>query len=47
MAKDELDQLGLGESGEYERKPVNIGEREQKGFVAGVNVKTARKWFFW
>ena len=46
MAKDDLNKLGLGETPVYERKIVNEGEKEGKGFIAGIGVKSSRKGFF-
>ncbi len=47
MAKEELDSLGLGESGEYHRLEPELGKREKEGFVAGSGVKSSGKGFFW
>lgn len=46
MNKEDLNDLGLGEDASYKRGDSNEGEKEKKGFVAGVNVNTSKKWFF-
>jgi len=46
MAVDDLSKLGLGETCTYERKIVNEGEKEGKGFIAGIGVKSSKKGFF-
>jgi len=46
MAKDDLSKLGLGETAIYERKAVLEGEKEGKGFIAGIGVKSSKKGFF-
>ena len=46
MAKDDLSKLGLGERAIYERKAFTEGEKEGKGFVAGIGVKSSSKGFF-
>jgi cytochrome c oxidase assembly protein subunit 19 len=47
MAKDEMDNLGLGEHRSYERKPCEEGIKESKGFVAGLTVQGSKKWNWW
>lgn len=44
MAKENLDELGLGDQREYVRKEVVVGEKEGKGFKAGLNVKASKWW---
>jgi len=47
MASENMDHLGLGETtAEYVRKPAPTGEKEQKGFMAGLGVKASNKGFF-
>jgi hypothetical protein len=44
MAKEELNQLGLGDNLEYTRGDSNFGEKEKLGFVSGTGVKTKQGW---
>jgi cytochrome c oxidase assembly protein subunit 19 len=46
MSKEDLDNLGLGDKREYVRKQVTYGEKERKGFQAGLGVKASNKGFF-
>jgi cytochrome c oxidase assembly protein subunit 19 len=45
MAKDDFSNLGLGDSKSYSRVATNEGEKESKGFVAGIGVKGGSKMF--
>lgn len=48
MAKENLDELGFGNSKEYVRMKSNEGEKEKTGFVAGTGVRASGKsWFNW
>ena len=49
MAKDDLDTLGLGldeATSSYTRVDNKFGQKESKGFIAGVNVRPSNKGFF-
>lgn len=48
MAKDDLNNIGLGETGTYLRVQREPGEKERNGFVAGTGVKASKKGgIFW
>jgi len=44
MAKEDLNNLGLGDDNAYQRIMLNEGDKE-KGFVAGTRVKPSKQWF--
>jgi len=46
MAKEDLDDLGLGEK-QYERRKSDEGIKEAAGFVSGLNVRGSNKGWFW
>ena len=46
MAREDLSNLGLGENKSYTRLPSTEGNKESKGFVAGIGVKASNKGFF-
>ena len=45
MAKDDMKNLGLDDNSEYVRVQHPDGEKESKGFVAGLGVKAGKKWW--
>lgn len=45
MAKEDLDNLGLGREAEYTRAPSEEGKKERAGFVGGLGVKPSWRWF--
>lgn len=42
MAKDDLNNLGFGDNGAYERVNPKEGEKEKSGFVAGMGVSPGK-----
>jgi len=48
MAKDDLNNIGLGETGTYVRVQKEPGEKEKAGFIAGTAVRPSKKrGLFW
>mmetsp|Transcript_35403 Transcript_35403/g.36069 ORF Transcript_35403/g.36069 Transcript_35403/m.36069 type:complete len:112 (+) Transcript_35403:215-550(+) len=45
MAKEDLNNLGLGEDAVYKRLPSDEGQKEKSGFISGLGVKPSGRWF--
>lgn len=47
MAKDDMDNIGMGEKANYVRQKSEESSQNRGAFTAGTGVKASKKWSFW